>query len=158
WLPGALNIAAAAIAAFAVAATWYWRNLDSVVEYLTGFGYGSEAANFGKEHTTLSWSWWHAVATLMTSTDLLLPLALLILAGLVAVAVAAARRVIDSGDRRATVERLLRSEVLAVAIVFAAGYLALSTSRNSGSGFTLPIAILLPPIAVVALRLYRRAV
>jgi 4-amino-4-deoxy-L-arabinose transferase-like glycosyltransferase len=158
WLPGLLNLALLAVSAFAVAATWYWRNIDSVYDYLTGFGYGSEAANFGEEHATLSWGWWHAVATLMTSVDLLLPLAVLILAGLVALAVAAVRRVLGSGDRRETLVRLLRSDTLGVAIVFAVGYLALSTSTNAGSGFTFPLAILLPPIAVVALREYPRAV
>jgi Dolichyl-phosphate-mannose-protein mannosyltransferase len=157
WLPGALNLIALALAAFAVALTWYWRNFPHVYDYLTGFGYGAESADFGERHATLSWEWWHAVATRMTSDDLLLPLALVVLAGLVAIAVAAFRRVRDAGDRREALMRLLRSDAVSVAIVLVAGYLALSTSRNAGNGFTFPIAILLPPLAVIALRLHRRA-
>ncbi len=157
WPVGILNLGLLVVSAFAVAATWYWRNLDPVLDYLTDFGYGSEASNFGTDHATLSWGWWHAVATRITAGDLLLPLAALILAGLIAVAVEAVRRVREAGDRRAAVEGLLRSEVSIVAIVFAAGYVALSSSQNAGNGFTFPIAVLLPPLAVVALRLHRRA-
>ncbi|HEX3243232.1 MAG TPA: glycosyltransferase family 39 protein [Solirubrobacterales bacterium] len=158
WLPGALNIAVATVAAFAVAATWYWRNLDSVVDYLTSYGYGSKSANYGASHSIVSWEWWHSVATRIASADLLIPLTAIVLAGLVAVAVEAVGQIRGARDRAGTALRIIGSDAFSVAIVFAAGYLALSTSRNTGSGFTFPIAILLPPIAVIALRLHKRAV
>ncbi len=157
WAIGFLNLGIAAASAFAVAATWYWRNLDSVIEYLTEFGYGSHASEFGEHHSILSWDWWHAVAERITAIDLLVPMATLTFVGLVVLAIEAVRRVGASDDRRAAILTLLRSEVLTVGLVFAAGYLALSSSENTGSGFTLPITVLLPPIAVVALRLHRSA-
>ncbi|HEY7255559.1 MAG TPA: glycosyltransferase family 39 protein [Solirubrobacterales bacterium] len=158
WAIGILNLGVAAISAFAVAATWYWRNLDPVVEYLTEFGYGSHASEFGEHHSILSWDWWHAVATRITAFDLLVPMAALILVGLIALGVEVARRIATSDDRRTVVLGLLHSEVLAVGLVFAAGYFALSSSENVGSGFTLPITVLLAPISVVALRVHPRAV
>ena len=157
-LPGALNLAVAGRSAHSRWLRPGTGGLDFSRRIPDRFGYGAEAANFGKGHATFSWSWWHAAATLMTSADLLLPLAVLVLAALIAIGVAAVRRVLEADNRRSAIGRLLRSEVLGVTIVFLAGYLALSTSRNSGSGFTLPIAVLLPPIAVVALRIHRRAV
>ena len=158
WAIGFLNLGIAAIAAFAVAATWYWRNIDPVMEYLTDFGYGTKAGEFGEHHSVISWEWWHAVATRITAFDLLVPIAVICFASLVVLAVEAVRRVATSGDRRATVEGLLRRDITSVCVVFACGYLVLSTSENVGSGFTLPIAVLLPPIAVVALRLHQRVV
>ena len=155
---GFLNLGLAAVAAFAVAATWYWRNLDPVMEYLTDFGYGTKAGEYGEHHSVLSWEWWHAVATRITAFDLLVPIAVICFASLIVLAVEVVRRVAASDDRRATVEGLLRRDITSVCIVFAVGYLGLSSSENVGSGFTLPLAVLLPPIAVVALRLHQRVI
>ena len=40
---------------------------------------------------------------------------------------------------------------------FLAGFAALMSSRNAGDGFTFPLSMLLPPLAVVSLRYVRRA-
>src|SRR5680860_708035 len=39
----------------------------------------------------------------------------------------------------------------------ASGYVALTSSQNGGNGFTFPLAVLLPPLAVLALRRFRVA-
>ena len=44
---GLLNLGLLCVAAFAVAAPWYLHNLDSVVDYLTEFGYGRKSAEYG---------------------------------------------------------------------------------------------------------------
>jgi hypothetical protein len=93
----------------------------------------------------------------MTVQDLLLPLAALLVAGLAVVAVAVVRRLVRAPDRIAALWRLAASDGLAVAIVVAAGYAALVSSQNAGNGFSLPIAVLLPTLAVLALRLHPRA-
>lgn len=157
WPIGALNLAGAAVAAFAVAATWYWRNLGSVRDYLTNYGYGSASSNYGASHSILSWAWWHDVASRMASSDLLIPLGAVVLAGLIAVAVEVVRRIARATDRRGEAFRMAGSDAFSIAVVFVAGYLALSTSRNAGFGFTFPLAVLLPPLAVIALRLHRGA-
>jgi hypothetical protein len=147
-----LNLGLAAIAAIVVAATWYYHNLKPVYEYLTSFGYGSQSAYYGAEHSIVSWGRFKAVAERVIADDLLVPMAALVLVGLVVLAVLAVRRVAGAPDRRRELLRLAASDVFAVAIVVFAGYAALMSSRNGGNGFSLPLSMLLPPLAVVALR------
>lgn len=152
-----LNLALLAVGAVAVAATWYARNLQSVIDYLTSFGYGSQSNAYGDQHSLLSWGRLRNVAEHMTLEDLFVPLAALLLLGLVATAVALARRLRRSQDRGPALRRLAAGDACSVAIVFAVGYAALTSSQNQGHGFTLPLAILLPPLAVLALRHFPRA-
>jgi hypothetical protein len=153
-----LNLGLAVVAAILVALTWYWNNLDPVVEYLTEFGYGSQAQNYGEEASTLSWERFKSVAEKIIQGDLLVPMSLLVVVGLIALAVAAAQRLGAAEDRRAEALRLLGSNAVALFIVAAAGFGALMSSQNGGNGFTFPVAVLLPTLAVVALRFYRRAI
>jgi 4-amino-4-deoxy-L-arabinose transferase-like glycosyltransferase len=152
-----LNLGLAVLAAFLVAITWYWNNLDPVVDYLTNFGYGSQAQYYGEEHSALSWARFETVASRIASGDLLAPLTVLVFAGLVAGGVLLIKRLRDSDDRRAELWRIAGSGPVAVFLVFAAGYAALMTSQNGGNGFTYPMAMLLPPLAVVPLRRSRVA-
>lgn len=152
-----LNLGLAVVAAVVVAATWYFHNLKPVWEYLTSFGYGTQSAYYGANHSTVSWGRFKAVAETVIHDDLLVPMAALVLLGLLALLVVAGRRVAASGDRRAELLRLAASGPFAVGFVFAVGFAALMTSRNGGSGFSLPLSMLLPPLAIVALRYYRVA-
>jgi hypothetical protein len=154
---GLLNLALLVLATAAVAALWYWRNLQPVLDYLTGFGYGSKSAEFGAEHGLVSWARWTGVAERIAGTDLLLPLALLTLAGLLAAGASALRRVLGAGNRRAALAALARSDAATVAIVAGCGYAALTSSTNTGFGFSLPVSVLLLPLAVTALRHFRAA-
>ena len=140
-----LNLGIAVAVVIAVAAPWYVPSFDRVSEYLTGYGYGSESASYGEADTLFSLERLREPFRQMTRQDLYLPLAMLLLAGALVVVVALARR------------RLRNLDVLAVAIVVGAGYAALCTSQNGGFGFTFPLAVLLPTLAVVALRLHPRA-
>jgi 4-amino-4-deoxy-L-arabinose transferase-like glycosyltransferase len=148
-----LTIASAVI----VAATWYFHNLQSVVDYLTNYGYGSQSSSYGAQHSILSWGRFRGVVERMTYNDLLVPLAGLVLLALIALAVLSVRRVAAAEDRRQAALQLAAGNSAAVAIVVAAGFAALMSSRNGGNGFTLPLSLLLPPLAVVALREYRLA-
>jgi hypothetical protein len=152
-----LNLGLLILAGVLVAASWYWRNIDPVVDYLTNYGYGSQAANYGAEQSLLSWDRLNKVAARIGNDDLLAPMAVLLFAGLVALAVLVARRIRASEDRRAELIRLGSSDACALLLVVVAGYATLTSSRNGGNGFTFPLAMLLPPLAVVALRHYRRA-
>ena len=153
-----LNLGLAVVAAVLVALTWYWNNLDPVVDYLTEFGYGSQAQNYGEEASTLSWERFKSVAEKIIQGDLLVPMAILVVIGLVALTVAAVQRLWAAEDRRAEALRILGSNALALFIVAAAGFGALMSSQNGGNGFTFPVAVLLPTLAVAALRYYRRAI
>lgn len=152
-----LNLALLIVTSFAVAATWYVRNLDSVVDYLTNYGYGTQSKFYGQDHALVSWGRLRSVAERLTAEDLFLPLATILLIGLVALAVAVVRRLRGPESRRATARRLASGDAVTVAIVFLGGYAALMTSQNGGNGFTLPLAIFLPPLAVLALRSFPRA-
>jgi 4-amino-4-deoxy-L-arabinose transferase-like glycosyltransferase len=154
---GFLNLGLLVAAGAAVASLWYWNNLQPVLDYLTDFGYGGKSAEFGAENGLFSWARWSAVPERMTESDLLVPLAALLLAGLVAALVGAARRVSRSEERPAALRALAGGEAAAVAVVALCGYLALSSSRNAGFGFTLPVSVLLVPLAAIALRRYRAA-
>ncbi len=152
-----LNLALMAVVAVLVAGTWYFNNLKPVWEYLTDFGYGSESAYFGAQHSVVSWARFKRIVDQIVYDDLLLPLMLLVLIGLIALAAIAVRRVWAAEDRSEALLRLAASDAFAIGLVFAAGFAALMTSRNTGNGFTLPISMLLPPLAVLALRYYRVA-
>jgi 4-amino-4-deoxy-L-arabinose transferase-like glycosyltransferase len=153
-----LNLGLLVISAVLVAATWYWNNFGPVYDYLTEFGYGSQAQNYGSEASTLSWERFKSVAEKIIQGDLLVPMSALVVVGLIALSVAAGRRLIAAEDRRAEALRLLGSNAMALFIVAGAGFGALMSSQNGGFGFTFPVAMLLPPLAVVALRFYRAAI
>jgi hypothetical protein len=155
---GFVNIGLLLLAAAATATVWYWHNLQPVLDYLTKFGYGDKSAEFGAKHALLSWARWTAVAEKMTQADLLLPLATLVLAGVIAAFVAAVQRVRHSGDRRVALLELARTDAASVGVVVATGYAALTSSRNAGFGFTLPLSVLLLPLAAIALRRFRATI
>jgi hypothetical protein len=152
-----LNLGLLVLAGAAVAATWYWRNLQPVIDYLTNYGYGAQSKYYGAEHSLLSWGRLRLEAEKMIYDDLLVPIAALVFVALVAIAVVVVRRLLDSGERRGGLERLAGSDAFSVFLVIAAGYAALTSSQNGGNGFTLPISVLLPPLAVIALRRFRAA-
>lgn len=149
-----LNLGLTVVAAVVVAATWYFHNLEPVWEYLTSFGYGSQSTYYGAEHSAVSWGRFRAVAERVIADDLLVPLTVLVLLGLVTLAVVAVHRVAAAENRRRALLELAAGDSVAVAIVIAAGFAALMTSRNGGNGFSLPPSMLLPPLAVVALRFH----
>lgn len=152
-----LNLGLLTLTGAAVAATWYVKNLQPVIDYLTGFGYGAQSAYYGEQHAVVSWGRFKAVAERMVASDLLVPLAAMTLLGLAALLVLALRRLVESDDRRRFLLKLAGSDVFGVSAVFIVGYAALMSSQNGGNGFTFPIAMLLPPVAIVALRYYRIA-
>ncbi len=147
-----INLSLLIVTATAVAATWYARNLGSVIDYLTNYGYGKQSKFYGRNHSLISWGRLRSVAERMTSEDLFLPLAAILCIGLVAAAVVVMKRLRPAEGRSIELERLAGTDALSVAIVFAAGYGALMTSQNGGDGFTLPLAALLPVLAVLALQ------
>jgi 4-amino-4-deoxy-L-arabinose transferase-like glycosyltransferase len=153
-----LNLGLLVLSCVLVSATWYWNNFGPVYDYLTEFGYGSQAQNYGEEASTLSWERFKSVAEKIIQGDLLVPMSLLVVGGLVACAVAVVQRLRAAEDRKAEALQILGSDAVALFIVAGIGFGALMSSQNGGNGFTFPIAVLLPTLAVVALRRYRAAV
>jgi len=146
------NLALLAATGVAVSATWYARNLQSVIDYLTEYGYGSKSKFYGDDENLISWGRFRSVFEHMTTEDLFLPLAIVFLTALIALAIVAARKIAGSEDRGAALVSLAAKDITAIAIVFASGYVALMSSQNGGNGFTYPLAVLLPLLLVYAIR------
>jgi hypothetical protein len=157
-LPGrVLNLTLTIITAVAVASTWYARNLQSVIDYLTNYGYGKQSEFYGSEQSLIGWGRFRAVGEHMISEDFFLPLAVVLLVGVATVLAVMAKRLLPRAERRAELLRLAGSDAFGVGIVFIVGYVILMSSQNQGNGFTLPLAVLLPPLAVLALRRFPSA-
>lgn len=152
-----INLVLVLVTATAVAATWYAKNIGSVYEYLTNYGYGGKAKFYGAQHATVSWGRFRGVAERMIGEDVFVPLAAVFLIALGTLTFLAVRAVRRSPERRATLERIAASDAFGVCVVFIVGYAALMSSRNGGDGFSIPISALLPAIAVVALRRFPKA-
>ena len=90
--------------------------------------------------------------------DFYLPLAIFVVAGLIALLVVAIRKLRSAETRLATAKRLAAHDAFTVGLVFIVGYAALMSTENVGSGFSVPLAVLLPPLAVLALRRFPAAV
>jgi 4-amino-4-deoxy-L-arabinose transferase-like glycosyltransferase len=148
----AANTAVVVLGTVAVAALWYARNLAQVSDYLTSFGYGGQSAQYGSDEPLLSLARWSRTAHKAGFESLHLPLFLALTAGLCALAVIVVIGVRRSGDRRAALGRLLRSRALSLAIVVAGGYVALTSSRNGGLGFSLPLVPIVIVLGLLALR------
>lgn len=152
-----VNLVLLLIAAAVVASTWYARNVGSVVEYLTSYGYGHKSKFYGAQHALLSWGRFRSVAEHMISEDLFLPLAAISLVALAALVVAAVQRLRPKMGRRHALLQIASGDAFGICLVFIIGYGALMSSRNGGDGFTIPLTVLLPTIGVVALRRFPAA-
>ena len=133
------NMIWAGVATVLVAGTWYLRNAISVAAYLLHYGYGDQARRFGQSHPVSSWAYW-AKDVQLVAQSLYLPLAVLMITAIVFALTQSVRS-------RTAVRSALRSPALVLAAVPAVGYLVLSSSKNEGTGFVVP---LLPPLVVLA--------
>ncbi len=146
------NLAAGLVVGVLVAGSWYSATWRPVLRYLTTYGYGAQAGSYGTGNSVLSFSFWTSRLNL-AANELYAPIALALVAcfaaGLLGWAAARSRRarVRQASSPAAVVARLVRRPEATVWAVVLGGYLALSSSLNSGSFFELP---LLPAVCVLA--------
>lgn len=155
----ALALTGVAVAAgVGVAALWYWKNFSYVSEYLRGYGYGARAGEYGTSRSPLSLDWWLEEVRLALQQQLFLPLGL-VLALVVLACLPLLWRRLRTGTRSQRLQALLRSPFMPLVVFLVTGYLALSSTSNSGSAFALPLLpTLVVTVAALASRLPWRAV
>ena len=142
------NLAIGTGVAALVAGPWYLRNARSVYDNLVGIGYGEGATVFGRHYPIVSWGYWTKELRLdLSYLGLPLAVALLVSFGVALVYLVARDKLLIRPSR----PRSMRgAAVLAVALVVLEGYLALTSSRNEGTGFPLPWLPALVILAVTA--------
>ncbi len=127
------------------AATWYIPNGAAVLGYLTSFGYGARSVEYGKAISRFGPDAW--LSSLSTfGAQVFLAHLILIISGAVALFAAAWRRAREMGSR-AFVERAVRAPQMPILIVVAEIFVALTSTRTSGSAFFAPMV---PASLVVA--------
>jgi 4-amino-4-deoxy-L-arabinose transferase-like glycosyltransferase len=148
-----VNLGLGGLAMVLVALPWYSASGGTVFRYLTGFGYGAESTAFGAERSPLAPSYWGQEAAEAAAGLLYFPLALLLAASLLlgAVALAIRLRRTPGEQRRAAIHGMVSGDGFIVLLLFVEGYVALTSSRNQGVGFAVPMIPLAVLLAVVAL-------
>jgi len=141
------NLGVAAGTAALVAGPWYLRNARSLYDLFRGTGYGEGAVPFGRHYPVASWGYWTKELRLDLSY-LTLPLAAALLICFVLAWVYLIVRRPQVSLRRPWSARA--AGVLALALVVLEGYIALTSSRNEGTGFPLPWLPALVVLAVTA--------
>jgi 4-amino-4-deoxy-L-arabinose transferase-like glycosyltransferase len=131
-----------------VAGPWYVRNARSIYDALVGSGYGEGATQFGRHYPIASWGYWRKELLLDLSYTWLPLAGVLLLCFAVGLAYWVARHRHLVRPRRPLSAR--SAGVLAMLFVVFEGYLALTSSRNEGTGFPLPWLPALVILAVVA--------
>jgi Dolichyl-phosphate-mannose-protein mannosyltransferase len=135
------NVGLASLTALAVAATWYARNISNVWSYLSSAGYGSTSGTYGRGHPLISVAYWTKELSLVVE-QLYVPLAVAIAACFVVWAAANVRV-----SRRPHLGNPRTRAALTILIVLVTAYVALTSSKNEGTAFALP---LLPPLVLLA--------
>jgi hypothetical protein len=145
----AVNFAVGLAAFGATSLVWYATSWRPILHYLVDAGYGAQSANYGPSTSVLSARYWANEARGAVNGSLYLSLAVVIVAafGAALVALVVRARQAPPSGAASVVRGLLRSEALVPALVLLEGYLALTSSRNKGTGFVVP---LLPPLIVLA--------
>lgn len=134
---------------------WYATSWHAIVDYLVRAGYGDESSRYGRGLSPGSTEFWAHEVTGAVNGSLYVPLAGALL---IAVVLAAAGGLDNRSRSRIPLAarwarctfRAARSDAIVPVLVVVEGYLALTSSRNDGTGFVVPLLPCLIALAVVA--------
>ncbi len=149
--PRAVNGSIALAAALVTTGTWFVNSWHVQLNYLTNFGYGSESANFSTSGSKLSVGYWTRELVNTVRADLYLPLAVLVSVAILLALAALAVRYRGRPTFGAWARHWISSDAAVVTLVVIEGYLAITSSRNEGVGFRVPLLPSLLALAVYAL-------
>ncbi len=160
-----LNLGVGLLLGALVAGCWYSATWRPVLQYLTGYGYGADASQYGAARSVVSLGWWTFRLNRAVNTEVFAPLALAIalcfVAGLVTWwrhrrgGTGDASRCHPASPLAETVGRQLHDPRATVWIFVVGGFLVLSTSQNAGWMFELP---LLPAVIILAASVASRSI
>lgn len=142
-----LNFGFGVSLAAATAFSWYGPNYSEIFAYLTSYGYGEPSTYFGTSFGIATLEFWTARLRETIVDGVHVPLAGILLVSLLAGVVQILRQWKRRSGARGTVAAALRSDRGVLVLIVTAGYLALTSSRNEGTGFFLP---LLPMVVALA--------
>ena len=149
-----INGGLAVVASLIASATWFVKAWHEQLHYLTNFGYGSQSVNFAQSGSRLSIGYWTRELASTVREDLYLPLALLVgllvISGVVAL-ISRYRSPAPASTVRSWTRSWISSDAAVVLLVVAEGYLAVTSSRNEGVGFRVPLLPSLLALAVYTL-------
>jgi Dolichyl-phosphate-mannose-protein mannosyltransferase len=151
----AVNFVLALVTGLVIAATWYGRNWPIVAEYLFSYGYGDKSAYHGQAYPMLSWAYWSARLNTIIDFGFYLPLAVLVAATLTVGTVQILQQARGTGRIGVALRSTLQEGVWICVVVVVSGYLALTSSRNIGTGFALPLLPILVALSTAALARFR---
>jgi len=146
------GLACGLAAGVAVAGPWYVAQGRSVWAYLTSFGYGAASAGYGADRSVFSPESWLISTRDNLNNYVWLPLALVLVGGLVALVTLVVREL--RRKPRPRLRAAATSPWLYLVVVTVTGLVAMQSSRNNGSGFAAPI---LPPLTVLAVAAVARS-
>jgi hypothetical protein len=135
WASFGLGLVVAAL----VASTWYTATWHLVWDYLTSYGYGVHAEDYGPPRPFLSWARWTFRTVHLVNTEVYAPLTIAALVCAAAAASRLVRRPTWLEHPRAVAAGFLRSGWGTVTFVIVVDYALLSSTRNVGSHFELPL-------------------
>ena len=148
-----VNLGLGLLAFVLTSSLWYASSWRPILAYLVRAGYGEDSPRYGPGLSYASTGYWTHELTGAVNGSLYAPLAAVLLATFV---LAGAGALVDpspwSGPRavRRSALRAARSDVIVPLFVVVEGYLALTSSRNDGTGFVVPLLPSLVALAVVA--------
>lgn len=144
-----VNLCWALVVGGGTAATWLAFNGRLVFDYLTRFGYGSRATEYGPPQSFLGLdAWLNTLHNL--AGNIYLPHGLVLIAGTVALPILLAARLWQASTV-GLLDAASKSPALPLAILVSGALVALTTSQNKGTGFIAPIVPAMLVLAVWAL-------
>jgi 4-amino-4-deoxy-L-arabinose transferase-like glycosyltransferase len=143
------GLACGLAAGLVVAGPWYVAQGRSVWVYLTSFGYGAASTNYGAARSVFSPQSWLISTRDNLNNYVWLPLALVLIAGLVALVALVVARLLRTPRPRLRVAA--SSPWLYLVVVAVTGVVAMQSSRNNGTGFPAPILPVVMILAVAAI-------
>ena len=141
------HLVLAGFLALGVAATWYGNNYESAWQYLAGYGYGAQSAQYSKISVTTPWQFCTFRFRVLIDQEFHAPLGLTLAAVMLVAAGVATWR--SMRHRRVLRDLRAFSASSHGLLLINAGfsYAVLTSSRNEGSGLML---FLVPPLAALA--------